>query len=151
MSVNVETLSTSGGGYDSSFDKTDRKISAHATLQTPPTRTSFPGDDNKKFVPKAIPGKEKKKFHPKNLENFDPKFLNFSEEDNEHPKSPSSSSPVIHSKSKSLVTKVGKRDGKNVFLSRFPLMFFRKMVTNFLPVFRLIYFYYVHTKSNSWS
>ena len=53
------------GGYDSSFDKTDRKISAHATLQTPPTRTSFPGDDNKKFVPKAIPGKETKNFAPK--------------------------------------------------------------------------------------
>ena len=63
------------GGYDSSFDKTDRKISAHATLQTPPTRTSFPGDDNKKFVPKAIPGK-KIKFCPK-FKKFDPKFLNF--------------------------------------------------------------------------
>ena len=40
------------GVYDSSFDKTDRKISAHATLQTPPTRTAFPGDDNNKnFIP----------------------------------------------------------------------------------------------------
>ena len=62
------------GGYDSSFDKTDRKISAHATLQTPPTRTSFPGDDNKKFVPKAIPGKPKKKFCPKNLKNLTQNF-----------------------------------------------------------------------------
>ena len=64
------------GAFDSSFDKTDRKISAHATLQTPPVRTSFLSDD-KKHIPKPIP-----------------------EEEIEHPRTPSSSSPVIHSKSK---------------------------------------------------
>ena len=41
------------GDMDSSFDRSDRKISAHATLQTPTSRTSFPGDD-KKVIPKVI-------------------------------------------------------------------------------------------------
>ena len=38
------------GGYASSFDKTDRKISAHTTLQTSPTRTSFPGNGQEKSL-----------------------------------------------------------------------------------------------------
>ena len=64
---------------DSSFDRSDRKISAHATLQTPTSRTSFPGDD-KKVIPKVIMEEEYNAEH--------------------QPKSPSSSSPVIPSKSK---------------------------------------------------
>ena len=49
-SVNNETPSTlSPDGYDSSFDKTDQKISARATLQTPSTRTSLPDDEKVTF------------------------------------------------------------------------------------------------------
>ena len=66
---------------ESSFDRSDRKISAHATLQTPTSRTSFLGNDDKKSIPKEVIMEE--------------------EYNAEHqPKSPSSSSPVIPSKSK---------------------------------------------------
>ena len=69
------------GDMDSSFDRSDRKISAHATLQTPTSRTSFLGNDDKKSIPKEVIMEE--------------------EYNAEHqPKSPSSSSPVIPSKSK---------------------------------------------------
>ena len=69
------------GDMESSFDRSDRKISAHATLQTPTSRTSFLGNDDKKSIPKEVIMEE--------------------EYNAEHqPKSPSSSSPVIPSKSK---------------------------------------------------
>ena len=69
------------GDMESSFGRSDRKISAHATLQTPTSRTSFLGNDDKKSIPKEVIMEE--------------------EYNAEHqPKSPSSSSPVIPSKSK---------------------------------------------------
>ena len=76
-----DIISFFAGDMESSFDRSDRKISAHATLQTPTSRTSFLGNDDKKSIPKEVIMEE--------------------EYNAEHqPKSPSSSSPVIPSKSK---------------------------------------------------
>jgi hypothetical protein len=46
----------SSGFFDNTIDRSDRKISAHATLETPPTRTPFPGDHHP--IPKTIPEHE---------------------------------------------------------------------------------------------
>ena len=79
-----DIISFFAGDMESSFDRSDRKISAHATLQTPTSRTSFLGNDDKKSIPKEVIMEE--------------------EYNAEHqPKSPSSSSPVIPSKSKIII------------------------------------------------